>query len=80
MITIPDRLLDEVFVTVFFRSPGVVMLKKQIRQALPERTSYVAKHVLTWVTEGEQRIRAYDGQTVTLRAGDMGPFGGGCTR
>lgn len=72
MITIPDRLLDEPFVTVFYRRSGTVMLKKQLRRSLPERPSYVARHVLTMVTEGEQHIRAYDGETIILRAGDMG--------
>ena len=72
MITIPDRLLSDPFVTVFHRSPGAVMLKKQLNQSLPERSSYLAKHAFTWVTEGEQHIRAYDGETITLRAGDMG--------
>ena len=72
MITIPDRLLEEDFVTVFFRSSSTVMLKKQISQPLLERSSYVSKHVLTVVVEGEQHIRAYDGETITLRAGQMG--------
>lgn len=72
MITIPDRLLDEVFVTVFYRSPRVTLLRKQLPHSLPARDSYVAQHVLTMVTAGEQRIRAYDGETMTLHAGEMG--------
>ena len=72
MITLPDRLYRENFVEPFYRSASVVMLRKQISRTLPERTSYVARHVITMITAGEQRIRAYDGETMTLRAGEMG--------
>ena len=72
MITLPDRLYQESFVDLFYRSPTTVMPKKHVSESLPERTSYVARHVITMVTSGEQRIRAYDGETITLRAGDLG--------
>lgn len=72
MITIPDRLLSEDFVTLFGRSADTTLLKKHINRSLPERASYVAQHVITMVVAGEQRIRAHDGETLTLRAGDMG--------
>ncbi|MGB3778267.1 MAG: AraC family transcriptional regulator [Tunicatimonas sp.] len=72
MLTIPDRLLDEVFVTLFYRSPRITLLQKQIVQSLSARSSYLAQHVITMVTAGEQRIRAYDGETMTVRAGQMG--------
>ena len=72
MITIPTRLLEEDFVTVFHRSASTVMLKKQVAQSLGERHSYVSQHVLTMIVAGEQHIQAYDGETIILRAGDMG--------
>ena len=72
MITIPARLLEEDFVTVFHRSLSTVMLKKQVTQSLGKRHSYVSQHVLTMIVAGEQRIQAYDGETIILRAGDMG--------
>ena len=72
MLTIPDRLLDEVFVTLFYRSPRITLLQKQIAQSLSARSSYLAQHVITMVTAGEQRIRAYDGETMIVRAGQMG--------
>ena len=72
MLTIPDRLLDETFVTLYYRSPRVTLLRKRLTQSLSARSSYLAQHVITMVTAGEQRIRAYDGETMTLRAGEMG--------
>ena len=72
MLTVPDRLLDEAFVTLFYQSPRVTLLRKQLSQSLAARSSYLAQHVITMVTAGEQRIRAYDGETMTVRAGQMG--------
>jgi AraC-like DNA-binding protein len=72
MLTIPDRLLNEAFVVLFYRSPQVTLLQKQLSHSLSARSSYLAQHVITMVTAGEQRIRAYDGETMTIRAGQMG--------
>lgn len=72
MISLPDRLLNEPFVTVFYRSPSIVMLKKRTNRSLLERSSYLARHALSFVVEGEQRLQGHNGEYLTLRAGDLG--------
>lgn len=56
MFTVPERLLDLPFVTVLHRSPGLLRIRKVVRQPLHERPSYLSQHALIHLLAGRQVI------------------------
>ncbi|MEM9829036.1 MAG: AraC family transcriptional regulator [Bacteroidota bacterium] len=71
MISIPQRLLHESFITVLLRSPQALFLQKELNTSASNRQSYIAQHVLTCVQEGEQHIRSDNGHQIIVQAGEM---------
>lgn len=69
MLTLPQRLIDLDAVKVLYSSSSTWMLKKQLHVSLTNRQSYLSKHAISMVVEGQQIIKTFDGQYLTLNAG-----------
>ncbi|MEL6626890.1 MAG: AraC family transcriptional regulator [Bacteroidota bacterium] len=77
MVTIPDRLFEEPFVTLFHRSPHLVVMHKSLDRGIENRQSYVAKHAISIVIKGTQRIQTQEGPILVIPEGHMGFMGKG---
>ncbi|MEL6135011.1 MAG: hypothetical protein AAFR59_16755, partial [Bacteroidota bacterium] len=66
MVIIPDRLFHEPFVTLFLQSAHLVVMHKSIEQGIDNRQSYVAKHAISIVVRGTQRIQMQDGPMMVI--------------
>ncbi|MEO0334335.1 MAG: AraC family transcriptional regulator, partial [Bacteroidota bacterium] len=71
MISIPQRLLHEHFIKVLLRSSQALFIQKELNKSNGNRKSYISRHVLTTVLEGEQHILSNDGYNIIVRAGEM---------
>lgn len=71
MISIPSRLLQEDFVTVLLQSPQAVLLRKELSKSTGGRQSYVSRHAITAVIQGEQSIQSDKGEKIKVQAGEM---------
>ncbi len=72
MIIFPYRLYKESFVEVLHQSKHFSILRKQLKQALINRQSYVAMHAVSIVMTGEQRIVDNSGQITHIKQGEIG--------
>lgn len=72
MLLIPNRLLNEDFVTLFYHGLRFSLLKKRLSNDLHGRESYVIRHAISIVKHGEQRITSEDGMSFTIKAGQIG--------
>lgn len=72
MIAIPQKLLNEPFIDVLFHGTHCTILKKQLRQPLKNRQSYVSRHAVSVVLQGQQLIRAESGAVLQVNSGEMG--------
>lgn len=69
MLVIPQRLFEHPNVRTLLRDEHCCILHKQLKEPLLQRTGYVSKHVLGMVFAGEQQIQTYEGQIITIKAG-----------
>lgn len=72
MLTIPNRLFDLPSVTILYRSPGLVLLHKQLSENQEGRLSLLRMHTFSIVRAGEQLITTEDGRRLTVRPGAIG--------
>ncbi len=72
MLTIPDRLFDLPSVTILHRSPGVVLLRKQLPENQEGRLSLLRMHTFSIVRLGEQLITSETGHSLVVKPGTIG--------
>lgn len=70
MILIPQRLFDSPQVQTIMRQGNVCILRKSLDAPVVQREGYISNHVVSIVQAGEQRIRTYDDNVITVRAGE----------
>lgn len=71
MILIPQRLFNDQNVRTLMQDGNTCILHKELPEALIGREAYVSNHVISAVLAGEQRLRTYEGNTITVRAGEL---------
>ncbi|MEL7252344.1 MAG: AraC family transcriptional regulator [Bacteroidota bacterium] len=71
MILIPQRLFDSPAVQTIMRDGNVCILRKSLSEAVVQREGYISNHVISMVQAGEQRIRTYDDEVITVKAGEL---------
>jgi len=71
MILIPQRLFGDPLVEVIFRDGNVCILKKERDTPLINREGYISNHVISILLEGEQQIRTYDDEVITVRKNEV---------
>ena len=71
MLIIPQRLLGESFIKVYFQSHNFTFLKKELEESLIGREAYISRHAISMVMEGEQHIRTYQGEVLKVKAGEL---------
>ncbi|MEM9887019.1 MAG: AraC family transcriptional regulator [Bacteroidota bacterium] len=74
MVNIPNRLLKESFVEVLFHDTKITVLQKTLQQNIENRQSYVARHAISFVLQGKQRIETPDGNFTSVSAGQIAFF------
>lgn len=72
MIIIPNRLYQEPFVEVLHQNKHFSILRKQLKQTLINRQSYVSMHAVSIVIAGKQKIVGNDGQVIHIKQGEIG--------
>jgi len=71
MLIVPDKLLRQPSIEVYVHTPRFTYLKKNLRQSLEGRESYVSMHAITMVWEGRQIIRSEEGERLDIRPGQF---------
>lgn len=69
MLAIPQRLFEHPQVQILLRDASCCILHKRLEAPLLKRTGYVSKHVLGMVLAGTQHLQTYEGQRITIQAG-----------
>ncbi|MGH1336109.1 MAG: helix-turn-helix transcriptional regulator [Aureispira sp.] len=69
MLAIPQRLFEHPQVQILLRDTSCCILHKQLDAPLLKRTGYVSKHVLGMVLAGTQHLQTYEGERITIQAG-----------
>jgi AraC-like DNA-binding protein len=70
MLVLPQRLFEHPNVAILLRNQTSCILHKRLEKPLLKRTGYVSKHVLGLVLAGEQQLQTYEGERLTIRAGE----------
>lgn len=60
MVNIPARLLKTPFITVFYHDSQLTILEKSITESVEQRPSFLTRHAISFVLEGEQRLETED--------------------
>lgn len=71
MILVPQRLLDQPFMSQILSDGHSYILRKKLPESLTNRESYISKSVLSIVLHGCQQITNYEGELTRVMAGDM---------
>ncbi len=71
MILLPQRLFDAPNVSVLLRDGNVCILKKVLSKPTLDTEGYISNHVIAILLSGEQRIRTYDNETITIKAKEI---------
>ncbi len=71
MIVIPQRLFDDPQVTTILRDGNTCVLKKELNRSLEKREGYISNHVISILLSGEQHIKTYDEELITVRAKEV---------
>ncbi|MEL6926646.1 MAG: AraC family transcriptional regulator, partial [Bacteroidota bacterium] len=71
MILIPQRLFDEPAVNTILRDGNVCILEKKLTQSLTNREGYISNHVVSILLSGQQQIKTYEDQLITINAGEI---------
>lgn len=71
MIIVPDRLEDLPSVSVYYKSPSFWFLRKESRETMRDRQSYISMPVFSMVSAGEQHIYTDEGQKMVVKAGQV---------
>ncbi len=70
MILIPQRLFDSPQVRTIMRQGNVCILQKSLDAPVVQREGYISNHVISIVQSGEQQIRTYDDNLITVKPGE----------
>ena len=71
MILIPQRLFEDERVATILRDGNVCILSKTLTEPIVNREGYISNHVISVLLEGQQQIRTYDGNLITINAGEI---------
>lgn len=71
MILIPQRLFGNKEVKIIFRDGNVCILEKQLSESLLNREGYISNHVISILLAGQQKIKTYEEQLITINAGEI---------
>lgn len=71
MILIPQRLFSQNEVKTILRDGNVCILEKQLTQSLINREGYISNHVISILLSGQQQIKTYEEQQITINAGEI---------
>ncbi|MEM6801329.1 MAG: AraC family transcriptional regulator [Bacteroidota bacterium] len=71
MTITPLRLLELDFVQVFHQSKQLVLLQKSLDKTVKGKQSFLSMHALTYVVQGQQIIEAYEGEILSVQAGEI---------
>ena len=71
MILIPQRLFGNKEVKTIFRDGNVCILEKQLSKSLFNREGYISNHVVSILLAGQQKIKTYEEQVITINAGEI---------
>lgn len=71
MILIPQQLFGEKEVKTILRDGNVCILEKQLSQPLINREGYISNHVISILLSGQQQIKTYEENQITINAGEI---------
>lgn len=71
MNVIPQRLFDSKDVHILLRDGNTCILRKELHTPVLEKEGYISNHAISILLAGEQRIRSYEGEFLTLHSGEM---------
>jgi len=71
MILIPQRLFGNKAVNIIFRDGNVCILEKQLSESLLNREGYISNHVISILLAGQQKIKTYEEQLLTINVGEI---------
>lgn len=69
MIVIPQRLFGNQEVTTLLRDGNVCILEKKLSQSLYQREGYISNHVIVILLDGQQKIKTYEENVITIEKG-----------
>lgn len=72
MLVLPQRLLDQDFIELFWQREKACFMRKQFNESAPDRQGYLSTHAFSAVMQGEQLIQSYDGAHMRIKAGEIG--------
>lgn len=71
MILIPQKLFENPAVKTIFRDGNVCVLKKTLRQPVLNKEGYISNHVISILLSGEQRIKTYDDNIISVKSNEV---------
>ena len=71
MIVVPEKLLSLPTVERIIDNGRSYILRKKLSSPTLNRESYVSKHAISVVLNGEQRINSFDGEMIVIRRGQL---------
>lgn len=71
MILVPDRLVEQPNVVVYYKSPGLWLLHKESQEPILGRQSYISMPVFSLVKSGEQHIYTDEGEKIIVGPGKL---------
>lgn len=71
MILIPQRLFGNKEIKTILRNGNTCILEKKLSQSLFDREGYISNHVISILLSGQQHIKTYEENIITINAGEI---------
>ncbi len=71
MILVPQRLFGNKEVNTLLRDGNVCILEKKLSSSLIQREGYISNHVVSILLAGQQKIKTYEENVITINSGEI---------